>query len=103
MVLQMLIGEALNAEALTVVQAVFEDLWPGLLQEPGIYTAELVTEHGGSMLILLIFWHSREDACSFQGTKRRREITGLLCRYLVGDPVVKLFKVAERPKEKAAF
>ena len=103
MVLQMFIGESFDTETLKIVQAVFEDFWPGLLQEPGIYTADLVTEEGGSMFILLIFWDSRENACSFHGTRRYREITNSLRRYLVGNFVVKLFNVADTSKEKAAL
>ena len=102
---RMVIGEAINNEYLTNVAEIMKvNCHERLINEPGFESYSIIKEDGGHMIILQTVWMSREDCVRYHSGRAYRQLVASTQHMLVGDFVVKLFKVVETgtPTERRA-
>src|SRR5205809_6584409 len=92
---RMIIGEGISEQGVRTIRTIYEEhIRPLLAQEPGLIQSQLLLEEGGTMLVILTIWHTREQCLRYQGSSHYRQYVAQTQHLLVGDFVVKLFEVA---------
>ena len=90
----MVIGEALSDDQLHHFRTIFkEEIEPELLKEPGMVRAELMREDGGNMAVILTTWESRDRCLQYHSSRSYRQFVAKTQHLLLGNFVVKLFRM----------
>ena len=93
MYIRMVIGEAINEDQVREFGAIYEDsIEPEILKEPGIVGSEIMFEEGGTMVMVLTKWNTREDCLRYHSSRTYRQFVAKTQHLLVGNFVVKLFR-----------
>jgi quinol monooxygenase YgiN len=89
----MVIGEAINLDQVRQFQSMFqEEIRAEILKEDGNLGADLMTEEGGSMLLIMTRWRDRESCLRYHSSRAYRQMVAKTQHLLIGDFVVKIFK-----------
>jgi heme-degrading monooxygenase HmoA len=70
-----------------------EEIQPEIQKEPGFQRCEFLIEEGGGMILTLTVWATREDCIRYHTSRAYRQFVAKTQHLLVGDFVVKLFRL----------
>src|SRR3989338_8576292 len=91
-----LIGELTSEEELKEFGEIYEaEIVPALRIVPGFLQSELLLEEGGRMILVITLWKTRDDCLAFHSSRTNRQMIAKTQHLLVGEFVVKLFRVRE--------
>lgn len=94
MYVRMVIGEAISLDQLGALQSIFKDeIQSELTKEEGNLSANFMVEEGGNMMILETHWTSRENCLKYHSSRAYRQFVAKTQHLLIGDFVVKLFRI----------
>src|SRR3954463_5603243 len=92
---RMVIGEANSEEQIQEFARIYSDeVLPDLEKEPGFASARLMVEEDGRMAVSLTLWKTRQDCVHYHSSRAYRHFVARTQHLLIGDFVVKLFRVA---------
>lgn len=90
----MIIGEAISDDQVQEFAKIYNnEILPQLKNEPGFDSANFIVEEGGRMAVSLTMWKTRDDCLKYHSSRTYRQFVGKTQHLLVGEFVVKLFKV----------
>ena len=91
---RMVIGEANNEEQVQEFARIYtSEVLPELEKESGFAGARLLVEEDGRMAVSLTVWKTREDCVRYHCSRAYRRFVALTQHLLIGEFVVKIFKV----------
>jgi len=91
---RMVIGEANNEEQVQEFARIYtSEVLPELEKESGFAGARLLVEEDGRMAVSLTVWRTREDCVRYHCSRVYRRFVALTQHLLIGEFVVKIFKV----------
>ena len=91
---RMVIGEANNEEQVQEFARIYtSEVLPELEKESGFAGARLLVEEDGRMAVSLTIWKTREDCVRYHCSRVYRRFVALTQHLLIGEFVVKIFKV----------
>ena len=91
---RMVIGEANNEEQVQEFARIYtSEVLPELEKESGFASARLMVEEDGRMAVSLTLWQTREDCVRYHCSRVYRKFVALTQHLLIGEFVVKIFKV----------
>jgi len=91
---RMVIGEANNEEQVQEFARIYtSEVLPELEKESGFAGARLLVEEDGRMAVSLTVWKTREDCVRYHCSRVYRRFVALTQHLLIGEFVVKIFKV----------
>jgi quinol monooxygenase YgiN len=93
---QMIIGEVIGADCSVIreFQSLYkEEIEPELMRQPGCISPALLVEEGGRLVVVFTIWGSREGCLRYAGSDAYRQFVSKSRHLLVGDYVVKLFRM----------
>jgi heme-degrading monooxygenase HmoA len=91
---RMVIGEAISEDQVQEFARLYtSDVLPELESQPGFASARLMVEEDGRMAVSLTLWKTRDDCLRYHSSRSYRQFVAMTQHLLVGDFVVKLFKV----------
>src|SRR5262249_47920080 len=91
---RMVIGEAISdTQVREFAQTYAGEVLPVLKTEPGFLSSRLMIEDGGNMAVSLTVWKSRDDCLRYHSSGSCRQFVARTPHLLLGNFVVKLFKL----------
>ena len=94
MYLRMVIGEMIHEDQLREFRNIFkEEYVPILREEVGFQRGDLAIEEGGRMAVILTVWDTRDNCLKHHASRSYRQFIAKTQHLLVGDVVVKLFRL----------
>ena len=94
MYLRMVIGELIHDDELREFRNIFTgEYGPHLREESGFRRGDLAVEEGGKMAVILTVWDTRDNCLKHHASRSYRQFVVKIQHLLVGDVVVKLFRL----------
>ena len=93
MFVRMVIGEAASEEHLREFVEIVQGNAPAMREQPGLQRTDLMVEEDGRMAVLLTVWDSREHCLQYHSSRPYRQFVAKTQHLLVGNFVVKLFRM----------
>jgi quinol monooxygenase YgiN len=91
---RMVIGEAISSDQARQFQSMFmQEIRSEILKEEGNLGVDFMVEDAGNMVIVLTRWDSRESCLKYHASRAYRQLVTKTQHLLVGDFVVKLFRI----------
>ena len=90
---RMMIAECLSEDQISEFTRLFREVEPLLKEIAGFMRAELLIEESGRMVVVQMFFDTREHCLAYHSSRSYRHLVAKTQHLLIGDFVVKLFRM----------